>query len=605
MIDVNRLMKKRGWTGEEAGKALILNLTDNYQHILNGEKDAPPLFSSAQLKRMIESFRGSNSDIEAYNRYINLQNWIMQYQAVANANLQRFQSCFHELMSVHNAAESAENEYRYIEQLPRIMTAKQYEELKARRIEETLDPDGDGTDAIADNIPALILRLAQYYARELEAHPKQANPLKAIKKLYTGKPVKDKGTIAAYNKEAGIGYHTLPDGTRSDEVTPEEWKAKLLHYSPDLQRIQAEAEEGYSGAPGSLAYERMTKKARAAHMGEPAPEEGRSAAVWHISEEAPEGLNKWDIIAFDAEEETFFGDLYPAAFAGEGEEAEALEQAEAFRKEYPELVEAILKALDALGFTSGTGKKAKPLSALPLQEWYTTVFSWRDLYNRDFPGFRAWVESDLNVFGQDKRALMNGIAILRPSDVLRNPIGGRLSAAIDGNGYFKEPEGEKLFSNMFSLDAYTPANPESGENILRIEESRETLEQSLAFILGYDEALELIAKEIDIPDFTIFKANAGRSLERAEALNGLFDLLYTHIEEIDYRDAERKAAKLQALRDVFYPLRTEELKPSEKQKRKAAEMLEGLEAFGDSKTGTSPGWNFLATLTGLEGGAEE
>lgn len=605
MIDVNRLMKKRGWTGEEAGKALILNLTDNYKHVLSGERDAPPLFSSAQLKRMIESFRGSNSDIEAYNRYINLQNWIMQYQAVANANLQRFQSCFQQIMSVHNAAESAENEYRYIEQLPRIMTAKQYEELKARRIEETLDPDGDGTDAIGDNIPALILRLTQYYARELEAHPKQANPLKAIKKLYTGKPVKDKGTIAAYNKEAGIGYHTLPDGTRSDEVTPEEWKAKLLHYSPDLQRIQAEAEEGYSGAPGSLAYERMTKKARAAHMGEPAPEEGRSAAVWHISEEAPEGLNKWDIIAFDAEEETFFGDLYPAAFAGEGEEAEALEQAEAFRKEYPELVEAILKALDAMGYTAGEGKKAKPLSALPLQEWYTTVFSWRDLYNGDFPGFRAWVESDLNVFGQDKRALMNGIAILRPSDVLRNPIGGRLSAAIDGSGYYQEPDGEKLFSNMFSLDAYTPANPEHGERILEVEETREALEQSLAFILGYDEALELIAKEIDIPDFTIFKANAGRSLERVEALNGLFDLLYTHIDEIDYRDKERKAAKLQALRDVFYPIRTEELKPSEKQKQKAAGMLEKLEAFGDSKTGTSPGWDFLATLTGMEGGAEE
>lgn len=601
MIDVNRLMKKKGWTGEEAGKALIFNIIDGYKRSMAGETDAPPLFRNEQIRRMLDGLRGNNAEIELYNRYVSLQEWIRQYQAVANVHLQRAQSCFNELLSVHNAAEGAENEYRYIEQLPRIMTAKQYEELKARRIEETLDPEGDGTDFIGDNIPALILRLVQFYARELEANPKKANPLKAIKKLYSGKPVKDKGTIAAYNKEAGIGYHTLPDGTRSDEVTPEEWKEKLLHYSPDLQRLQAEAKEGYAGQPGSLSYERMTKKARAAHMGEPAPEEGRSAAVWHTSEEAPKGLNKWDIIAFDAEEETFFSGLYPAAFAGEGEEAEALEQAEAFRKEYPELVEAALKALDDMGYTYND----KPFSAIPLKEWYTSVISWRDMYNASFPGFREWVESDTNIFHGDKRALINGIAILRPSDLLTTPIKGRYSRAIDENGCFIEPDGEKLFSNLFSLDAYTPANPESGDNILKIERTRGTLEESLTFILGYDTALELIAKAIDIPDFTIFGVGAEGQLERVEALNSLFDSLYVHIDEIDYRDAEKKAAKLQALREVFYPIRTEELKPSESRKKKAADMLYELEAFANIRTGTSPGWNFIATLTGMEGGAEE
>lgn len=601
MIDANRLMKKKGWTGEEAGKALIFNIIDAYKRSMAGEVDAPPLFRNEQIRRMLDGLRGNNAEIELYNRYVSLQEWIRQYQAVANAHLQRAQSCFNELLSVHNAAESAENEYRYIEQLPRIMTAKQYEELKARRIEETLDPKGDGTDFIGDNIPALILRLTQFYALELEKEPRKANPLKAIKKLYSGKPVRDKATIAAYNKEAGIGYHTLPDGTRSDEVTPEEWKKKLLHYSPDLQRLKAEAEEGYTGQPGSLSFERMTKKARAAHMGEEAPEEGRSAATWHISEEAPEGLNKWDIIAFDAEEDTFFSDLYPAAFAGEGEEAEALEQAEAFRKEYPELVEALLKELDKMGYTYND----KPFSAIPVKEWFTTVVSWRDLYNASFPGFREWVEADTNIFSGDKRALVNGIAILRPSDLLKAPIKGRYSRSIDAEGNYIEPEEEGLFSNLFSLEAYTPANPESGENILKVERSRGGLEESLTFIIGYDTALELIAKAIDIPDFTIFKVDSESQLSRVDALNCLFDSLYVRIDETDYRDAEKKAAKLQALRDVFYPIRTEELRPSDSRKKKAADMLYELEAFAGTKTGTSPGWNFLAILTGLEGGAEE
>lgn len=601
MLDAKKLMAKKGWTGEEIGKALILDLVDSYKQTLSGIKYPKNLFTAEQIKRMLESLRGSAIDINYYNRYVNLQNWIMQYQAVANSHLQRFNSCFNEFISIHNAAESAENEYRYIEQLPRIMTEKQYKELRERRIEETLDPEGNGTDAIGDNIFSLILRVVQYYALELEKHPKQANPLKAVRKRYLSKPVKDKALIIAYNTAMGNGYYTLPDGTRSDEVTPEEWKAKLLHYSPDLQRLQAEAEEGYTGQEGSLTYERMTKEARAAHMGEPAPEKGRDVAIWHTYEEAPEGLNKWDIILADAEEELSFSDLYPV-LAGEGNAEEALEQAEAFKKEYPELVEAALNALDKLGFTSGK----KPLSAIPLKEWDTTVISWRELYNSSFPGFREWVESDTNIFSGDKRALLNGIAILRASDLLKEPIGGRRSRAIDKDGYYKEPEGEALFSNLFGLDIYTPANPESGDNIERVEENRKSLEESLRFLIGYDTALELIAKEIDIPEFIIFKADAERCLARIRALNGLFDLLYQHIQEIDYRDEERKAAKLQALRDVFYPIRTEELAITEERKKEAAEMLEELSAFSDGRReDNAPGWDFLMLLTGLEGGAEE
>ena len=297
-MDVKRLLSKKGWTGEETGKALILDLIDSYKQTLAGSRDPKPLFPREKITEMLHGFRASRTDIEAYNRYINLQNWIMQYQAVANANLQRFNSCFNEFVSIHNAAESAENEYRFIERLPRIITQKQYEELKAKRIEEQLDPEGDGTDAIGDNVFALILRLIKYYARELEAKPKAANPLKAIRKRYSAKAVENRAYILGYN---------LPDGTRSDEVDRETWQARLLHYSPDIQRLQAEAEEGYAYQEGSLSYERLTKKARAAHMGEPAPEEGRSATTWHIYEEAPEGLTKWELIRADAD-----GDADPA-----------------------------------------------------------------------------------------------------------------------------------------------------------------------------------------------------------------------------------------------------------------------------------------------------
>lgn len=604
-MDIKRLLSKKGWTGEETGKALILDLINSYKQTLAGSRDPKPLFPPEKITQMLHGFRASRADIEAYNRYINLQNWIMQYQAVANANLQRFNSCFNEFVSIHTAAESAENEYRFIERLPRIITQKQYEELKAKRIEEQLDPKGDGTDAIGDNVFSLILRLIEYYARELEANPKAANPLKAIKKRYSSKAVDNHAYIIGYNKEMGEGYSQLPDGTRSDEVDTETWQARLLHYSPDLQRLKAEAEEGYAGQPGSLSYERLTKEARAAHMGEPKPDEGRSAAIWHVYEEAPEGLTKWELIRADAEGDAYFSEYIPALTGEEITPEAFIADAEAFKKEFPELVEAAFKALDAMGYTYGEEGAEKPLSSIPVSEWETTVFSWRELYNADFPGFRKEIESDYSVFDGDKRALLNGVAVLRPSDFLLKPINGRTCAAIDENGYFKEPEGEALYSNMFGLSAYLPDNPESGDNIDRVERNRATLEESLHFIIGYDAALELIAKEIGIPDFTIFRADGERCLSRTEALNGLFDLLYTHIDEIAYRDKERKAAKLQALRDVFYPIDTKAFTISEARKKKAAEMLEGLQAFGDGRGGNSPGFDFLMLLTGLEGGGDE
>lgn len=601
-FDINLLLKKKGWTGEETGKALIYSLVNDYKQTLAGSTDPKPLFPSERIREMLHGFRASASDIETYNRYIELQNWIKQYQAVANAYFQRFQSSINEFIAVVRSAETAESEYRYIERLPRIMTQKQYDALKAKRIEETLDPDGDGTDAIGDSLLYLIFRAVDYFALQLEREPKKANPLKAVKKRYQKQPETNPAIIAVWMKEQSEGYYQLPDGTRSDEVSKEEWQERFLYFSPDMQRLLAEAEEGLTGLPGSLSYERLTKEARAAHMGEEPPEKGKSAATWHTYERAPEGLTKWDIIEAHASGEIFFSEYYPSTESDTATPEDYIADATAFKKEFPELVDAILKALDAMGHTYG--EEGRPLSAIPVEEWETTVISWRELYNASFPGFREWVEADTNIFNGDKRALMNGIAILRASDLLKG-VQGRRSLAIDEEGNYIEPDGSTAYSDLFGLEKYTPANPESGDSINDIEENRKALEESLHWLIGYDTALQLIAEEIGIADFTIFSVDIERCLTRTEAVNNLFDMLYQNIAAIDYADKEKKAAKLEALRDVFYPLKTDELAISDGRRKQAAKMLEGLEAFSTRKGGHAPGWDFLALLTGLEGGGAE
>lgn len=604
-FDINRLLKKKGWTGEETGKALIYSLVNDFKQTLAGSTDPKPLFHSERIREMLHGFRASASDIEAYNRYIELEHWIKQYQAVANAYFQRFQSSINEYIAIVGAAEAAESEYHYIERLPRIMTQKQYEALKAKRIEETLDPDGDGTDAIGDSLLNLIFRTVNYYAVQLETDPKKANPLKAVKKRYQKTPETNPDIIAVWIDEGMAGgYSQLPDGTRSDEVSREEFQKRYYHFNPDLQRLLTERDEGLTGLPGSLSFERATKRARAAHMGEEPPEEGRSIVTWHNYEEPPEGLTKWDIIEEDAKNEIALSRYYPSTESENPTPEEYLADAIAFKKEFPELVEAVFKALDAMGFTYG--EEEKPLSAIPVEEWFTTVISWRELYNASFPGFREWVEADTNIFEEDKRALMNGIAILRASDLLSTLDNGdgRKCLAIDEEGNYIEPKGGADLCNSFGLEKYTPANPESGDDIDYIERNRETLEDSLRWLIGYDTALQLIADETGIADFTIFSVDINRCLERTEAVNSLFDLLYEHIDAIEYADKEKKAAKLEALRDVFYPLKTGELAISEARKKEAAKMITELEAFS-AKGKHAPGWDFLMLLTGLEGGAEE
>lgn len=601
-MDAKRLFNKKGWTGDEAGKAIIYSLVHDYTQALSGNHDPKPLFTPAHIRNMVRGFAGSRSDIEAYNRYVNLQNWIKQYQAVANAYFQLFQSGVNEFVSVARAAETAENEYRYIERLPRILTQKQYEEIKARRVEETIAPDGEELD---EAIFALVIRALEHYTRELEKDPKKANPLKAVKKLYSSIPVTNPDIIRIYNREAGHGYMTLPDGTRSDAVTPEEWKKRLLTFSPELQRLQEEADAGIAGEEGTLSYERYTKAARAAHMGEDAPEKKDNVTTWHYYEEAPEGLTKWGIIKDSAMGggASFF-DYYP--YLGDGADTleEATAQAEAFKKEFPEAVEAIIKALEALDFPLIEDKK---LSAATVEEWVTITYTWRSLYESAFPGFREWVEADTTIFEGDRRALMNGIAIIRPSDLLADhlSVDGRNCTAIDAEGRYIEPDTSNIFSSMFGLESYTSDNPECGDSIAHMEDVRASVEDSLRWILGYDTALKIIAEEIGIPEFVNFHVGVERCFSRTEALNALFDAIYRDISNIDYQDKEKKAAKLQALRDVFYPIKTKELAISEWRIKEAKRMLSGLDAFGDGKAGNAAGWDFLAVLTAPEGGGDE
>ena len=115
-----------------------------------------------------------------------------------------------------------------------------------------------------------------------------------------------------------------------------------------------------------------------------------------------------------------------------------------------------------------------------------------------FTGERAEAEADTSVFEGNKRALFNGIAILRASDLIDR------SPRIDERGYYVEPDIQHTLSN-FTLEAFFTEAEDYADNIEIVETARQTLIESYYHLKGYNLTLELIARFYEVPEMTVFK----------------------------------------------------------------------------------------------------
>jgi len=474
--NIKALLRKRGWTGDDVGKAIILSLIDSYKQTLQGVTAPKELFTAAQLRTMILSLKDKEQGTR-YNRYIGLNNWISQNNAVARAYYEQARGEVNRLLTILSTAHATEDEYQYIEKLPAIMTQKQYDDIRAQRIEEQFKDENGET--LTHGVFNLLNLSIGHFVSLLQKEPRKANPLKPIKKKYQCEPVTSPRILCRHNNE-----------------------------------------------------------------------------------DPPEGLTKWDIIELG----TLF--KYYPALAGEHCETYA-EQAEDFKAEFPELFDAVVDEIDKRYFNKEAG-----IGRLSLSEWPGAVFTFRELYNKDFFGFRRFIEANTSVFDSDKRAIFNGIAILRPSDLLNH------SSCIDARGYYMEPERVNNISLVCGLEQFTPLNTEYLDNIEQLEVTRKTVIDSYYFLMGYDKAVELIAEHIGIPDFTIFKTGKEAISERIDALNHLASLLYKQVKESNYRDQNAKAVKLQVLKDHFQALKWTEFAIPEESIAQAKSLLNhNMKAF--------------------------
>ena len=573
-MDIKRLLNKKGWTGRELGIIELTNMAVQFRQALQGE-EIKPLIETSQLQKMVNDIKDPVQG-RAYNGYIAIHEWLSLKYNIAQTQIQQAQLQYRTLEGFITTAILAEDVYRYVEQLPAIMTQKQYDKAREEGIEAYLT-DEDGED-LQSNIFNLIERATAFYLHKLQTEPEKPNPLKAIRKKYIAQPVKSKLILDRYNEVTGEGYYTLEDGRRSDQMTSEEWQETITTPKMKEALTQMRATDG-SGTDytRAIAQQRLIDRSRVIFNGGTEEEADKAQhkadyerglavpAEWHTYTEPPTDLTKWDII-----EQELLLEFYPASLDGEDPYTESNFNAsmEDFKKEFSELVNAMLSDMDKRYFK---GDKVQA-SKLPVKEWATTLISWRRLYELDFYGERAEAESDTSIFNGNKRALFNGVAIVRPSDILNK------SRRIDEQGYYIEPEIQSSLEN-FSLEAFFTEAEDYATNIEVMETSRETFLDSYYFIIGYNYAIDRIAAVYDVPELEVFKMSIEELSDRIDAFNALVPVLYRRIKDTDYSDKELQAKKLQVLKDYFQPVEYKALAIPEKNKKEIEELLEDFKAF--------------------------
>lgn len=577
-MDMKRLLNKKGWTGRELGIIELTNMAVQFRQALQGE-EPKPLIETSQLQKMVNEIKDPVQG-RAYNGYISIHEWLSLKYNIAQTQIQQAQLQYRTLEGFITTAILAEDVYRYVEQLPAIMTQKQYDKAREEGIEAYLT-DEDGED-LQSNIFNLIERATAFYLHKLQTEPEKPNPLKAIRKKYIAQPVKSKLILDRYNEVTGEGYYTLEDGRRSDQMTSEEWQDAITRATDETDTIAQQRVIDRSRVIFNGGTEEEADKAQ-----EKADyERGLATPVkWHTYTEPPTDLTKWDII----EQELLF-EFYPASLDGEDPYSESNfnTSMEDFKEEFSELVAAMLSDMDKRYFK---GDKVQA-SKLPVKEWATTLISWRRLYELDFYGERAEAESDTSIFNGNKRALFNGVAIVRPSDLLYK------SCRIDEQGYYTEPEIQSSLKK-FSLEAFFTEAEDYASNIEVMETSRETFLDSYYFIIGYNYAVDRIAAVYDVPELEVFKMSIEELSDRIDAFNALVPVLYSRIKYTDYGDKELQAMKLKVLKDYFQPVEYKALAIPEKNKKEIEELLEDFKAFKPENADRF--YNLLCTRPKTEG----
>lgn len=592
---IDSLLKKKGWSGEEVGKALIASVIHDVKH--RGEPDFKPLFSQSDFERM-ESSLSSDRDYTVYGVYRDLYSSIIDAYNRGQALFQQFYNGYSRYSNVMFMCQNAEMALERADKVPLIMTQSQYNRHR-ERARATLQ-------GFKKSFSSLLFRTLMSFIYAPEEAPEHIRELiEATKKETATNP----RILGAYNKDYGNGYYTLPDGRRSDKLTSEEWQQALEElylktHSLVINGRPATPEEThkfynkqqklkayklfFDGIEGIKAlYKEITGKELdgvdaeeekrlldtledmldskiGARTQRECKEQGEaplyplqdlisglldgnidSSIVWSYYPDPPQ-LTKYEVL-------TECWEHYSGAYEDDIDEKDQLKE---FKADYP----ALFSALEAYI------KEAVPaLQSLKPSQYFKEVISCGELAELSFMGYGNYIEpsnediiadycgdfesdpdtaeESLRRYKSRVRGHMSGIAIIQ------NPA----SWQTDENGDYKEtPDPLSVFLNLDSVaDSETQrAELDAFQNNL--------FKPALRFLYAYNALMLIIGAVYDIEDTEALQLSTRTFESQLEGFNNLLYMFYGGV----YGDPEEKQRKRELIKELFQPTDPEELKPT-------------------------------------------
>lgn len=568
MTDIQKILRKKKKTGSDLGRVAVANMLIGYQNIINGEdpSTAYPV-STATIQECINKLDAVEGRI--YTRYITMYKWLTTNLQASLAQQEQALHNISELIHIIRNADVAENVFRYMETQPVIMTEKQYKDAVERQ-----KADFFKTELNENSILDLICYATDYYIDLLQSNPQKKNPLKPLRKKLQHELVTDPHILNQYYKINGLGYYTLEDGTRSDQVTPEEWNSLInpiidsllkadLMGTQEAQDVREQIEINRTVAEAVIMLETgVSKKKAKVIRNEIEIENGsRKKTEWHFYSDTPQGITKWDIIEHKH--------LHRYYYNPEATEEEAVELAKAFVKEFPELSSVMVKEI------AGKYPDLSWIKNRPVEEWiqHAHFISTESLFNMDFCDLNSKFLNDTFLFRYEKQIVFNGIAILRPN--LNN-------THVSDTGNYQPTDLKELFSES-SLESFFPEHASFENSISDVDLCRNTLIASLYYMRAFNTLLDTLASMFDLEELKIIKVAVEDIEDLINSYNKEMLLLYRDTASINYQDEALKQKKLAVLRQYLYPIDLDKTVIPRKRLDKTKEAIKDLQGFSSEE----------------------
>ena len=566
-INIDRLLKKKKWTGGEVGKALIAQLV--YDHRQKNDPNAKKPMTSKDFEKLRDGlFNGRNDyEISVYRKYSACYSGLVDLFNFWQANNQQINHAFYRILMYLNMALQAEDAKAISEEYPLILTEEKYNELKEVAEREQR---GYKDSYISLFFHGLTYLTNGYYESKPESQPKE---LLDILEAYKSQPVKDKELIAWFMEDYDQSYYIFEDGTRSDEIGEDAMQAKITERFNEEYLAPIFNGDEETDITASKLFKTAQLFSLKAQKNQATLDEEKLAEeimpflkIGHYASyeeylEHNEPLTAFDVVAgeYSGMVDRFNGSL------SEGTEKDIKDCFKRFKKLFPEItayLETLIKSYEIPAF-----KDIKPVRmAKPLVTWGELADA--GIFNYDYfimpdddaiMNFYERGDGDTNRHGV-KRARYNGIAIIKPDRYTK--------AKIDDYGEFKEPNG--LFSSLRG-DIETIYNDGYSSQVLHFCYEK-LLDYSLKFYFYYQAIIEVLAKMLETPELLeLAPCHDMQTMEKQlESLNGM--ALYLE-SRINYADEERTESVKRMVRELFPPIDLDSYKPTETVVEKIKEEL--------------------------------